>query len=210
MPVTSLMEAPPAVQAAVGGERVDFVAKAKRRVDARAGVITILVGVGLLAFMSIFFAAFFGPILMGGTSSFELNGEPVEAGWGDWGLLAVPGLVIGIFTLVALGIIVGGIVALVLPGKWFVGTQRGLLIVGARDRRAVDWEQFSGDISVRGDDARGTIVLGLRTGRYVSQKNGPSRYVPDTITIPGVPEALAIEQLIRRRVKENDPTPAGG
>lgn len=207
VPATSLVDVPPEVQAAVAGERIDFVVKAKRRVDLRTSLVLLFVGVGLLAFMSLFFAAFFGPILLGGVSEFELNGEPVEARWGDWHLLWVPAFVIGIFTLIALGVLVAAIVSFLLPGKWFVGTARGLVIVGARERRVVDWEQFSGDVLVRGDDATGTLTLGLRTGRMVSSKNGPPRYVPDTIVIPAVAEAYAIEGLVRQRVRENDPTP---
>ena len=38
-------------------------------------------------------------------------------------------------------------------------------------------------------------------------KNGPDRYVPDTLYITGIPHVFEIEQVCRKRIKENDPTP---
>jgi len=73
--------------------------------------------------------------------------------------------------------------------------------------RSVDWEQFSGDIEIRGNDQKGNITLGMRTGRMVSRKNGPDQYVPDTLYMSGIQNTLEIEKICRQRIKENDPTP---
>jgi len=93
-------------------------------------------------------------------------------------------------------------------GGYFVGTPTRLVHFSNGTIRSIDWEQFSGDIEVGGNEEKGNISLGLRTGKMVSQKNGPDRYVPDTIYISGIPEAFRIEQLCRIRIKENDPTPS--
>jgi hypothetical protein len=42
----------------------------------------------------------------------------------------------------------------------------------------------------------------------VSRENGPDRYVPDVIDIVEIPNAFEVEKICRRRIKENDPTPA--
>ncbi len=73
--------------------------------------------------------------------------------------------------------------------------------------RSIDWEQFSGDIEVSGDEFNGNLTLQMRTGKMVSSKNSGSRYVPDTIYISGIPSVYEIEQICRKRIKENDPTP---
>jgi hypothetical protein len=48
----------------------------------------------------------------------------------------------------------------------------------------------------------------MRTGKMVSSKSGPDRYVPDVVYLSGIPNVSEIEQICRRRIKENDPTPA--
>jgi len=47
----------------------------------------------------------------------------------------------------------------------------------------------------------------MRTGKMVSRKNGPDRYVPDVIYISEIPYVFEIEKICRARIKENDPTP---
>ena len=47
----------------------------------------------------------------------------------------------------------------------------------------------------------------MRTGRMVSRKNGPDEYVPDVIYMLEIPNVFEVEQICRRRIKENDPTP---
>jgi hypothetical protein len=41
----------------------------------------------------------------------------------------------------------------------------------------------------------------------VSRKNGPDEYVPDVIYMLEIPNVFEVEQICRRRIKENDPTP---
>ena len=73
--------------------------------------------------------------------------------------------------------------------------------------RSIDWEQFSGDIEVSGNVNKGNVSLQMRTGKMVSKKNGPDRYVPDVIYMSKIPNAFEIERICRKRIKENDPTP---
>jgi hypothetical protein len=42
----------------------------------------------------------------------------------------------------------------------------------------------------------------------VSRKEEPDRYVPDVIYILEIPDVFEVEQICRRRIKENDPTPS--
>ena len=58
-----------------------------------------------------------------------------------------------------------------------------------------------------GNEKKGNITLGMRTGRMVSRKNGGDQYVADTFYISGIPRVYEIEQICRKRIKENDPTP---
>jgi hypothetical protein len=58
---------------------------------------------------------------------------------------------------------------------------------------------------VSGTNDKGTITLEMRTG-YKSLGFG-NRYVPNIVYISGVPGVYEIEQILRKRIKEHDPTP---
>ena len=92
-------------------------------------------------------------------------------------------------------------------GGYYVGTPTRLIVFEKKGFRTVDWEQFSGDIAVSGNDQKGNISLGLRTGRMAGSKSGSDRYVPDTLYISGISDVFEVEKICRRRIKENDPTP---
>jgi hypothetical protein len=100
-----------------------------------------------------------------------------------------------------------GIYSIFKKGGYFVGTPTRLVHFQNGNIRSKDWEQFSGDIEVNGNAKKGNILLQMRTGRMVSRKNGPDRYVPDVIYISEIPNVYEIEQICRKRIKENDPTP---
>ena len=144
---------------------------------------------------------------MGQEVHFESNGVPTVAGPDNLGPLIVPGLIIGLFLFIGVLILAAGIVSLFKRGGYFAGTPTRLIHFYGRTTRSIDWEQFSGDIEVKGTERKGSIALKMRSGKTVSSKNGPDRYVPDVIYISGIPDVFDVERFCRRRIKENDPTP---
>ena len=199
---------PGLLAANLGSEKRDFAVMATRSQPLRMSLAVVLFGTFWLAFTSIFVIAFLGPVFAGREVHFLSNDVPVVAGPGNLKPLLLPALIIGIFVLVGLGMLSWGLRMLFKKGGYFVGTPTRLVHFSNGTIRSIDWEQFSGDIEVGGNEQKGNISLGLRTGKMVSQKNGPDRYVPDTIYISGIPEVFRIEQLCRMRIKENDPTPS--
>jgi hypothetical protein len=191
----------------IGSERKEFAVKAKRAQPYSVSMFLILFGAGWLAFTSIFVVAFLGPLFKGKEVHFTSNEVPVVAGPGNLEAITVPALIIGIFVLVGLILLSIGLYMLFKRGGYFVGTPTRLVHYSKGTIRSVDWEQFSGDIEIKGNNEKGTITLGMRTGRMVSKKNGPDQYVPDTFYISGIPNAIEIEKICRTRIKENDPTP---
>jgi len=188
-------------------ERKEFAVKASRAQPSKVSYFLILFGIIWLAFTSIFFVAFLGPLFAGNEVEFTVNDVPTVAGPGNLGPIILPALFIGVFVLVGIAILGGGIYTLVKKGGYFVGTPARLVHYRNGNVRSIDWEQFSGDIEVNGTPEKGNISLQLRTGRMVSQKNSSDRYVPDVIYITGIPDVFEIEKLCRKRIKENDPTP---
>jgi len=193
------------LNSALFGEIAEFVVKSNRSVPLKTSLGPILFGLLWLGFTGVFIAALFGPVLMGKEVHFTSNDVPTTAGPGNLEPLLCPGLFIGIFLLVGLAIFGYGVHQLIPREIWFAGTPTRLIILQKNKIRSVDWEQFSGDIEVSGNSGKVDINLGLRTGQMVSRKHG-SDYVPEVIYMVGISNALTVEQMCRRRIKENDPT----
>ena len=199
---------PQELSSSLSSENKDFAVKAGRAQPLKKSVSLILFGTVWTAFTSIFVFAFLGPLFQGKEVRFESNGAPTVASPDNLGPIIMPAIIIGVFVLVGVGMLTWGIYSIFKEGGYFVGTPTRLVHFQNGHIRSIDWEQFSGDIEVSGDAQKGNISLQMRTGRMVSRKNGPDRYVPDVIYISEIPNVFEIEQICRRRIKENDPTPA--
>ena len=189
----------------IGSESKDFAVKGGLAQPAKNSIAMIIFSLFWLAFTSIFVFAFLGPLLGGrettGSGNFVLSSDSMEG-------MTAPAIVIGIFAFVGLGMLAFGLASLFKKGGYFVGTPTRLVNYTKNSYRSIDWEQFSGDITVTGNETKGTITMGLRTGKMVSSKSSPDRYVPDVFYMTGIPQVFEIEQFCRKRIKENDPTPA--
>ena len=191
----------------IDSESKDFAVKAGRAQPRKKSFFLILFGTVWTAFTSIFVIAFLGPLFLGKEVHFESNGVPTVASSDNLSPIIVPALIIGFFVLVGIGMLSWGIYSMFKKGGYFVGTPMRLVHYHNGNFRSIDWEQFSGDIELSGNNQKGNISLQMRTGRMVSRKNGPDRYVPNVIYISEIPYVFEIEQICRRKIKENDPTP---
>lgn len=188
-------------------ENIDFAMKAGRAKPANQSFFLILFGTIWILFTSIFVAAFFGPIMLGGESHFTMNGVPEVASRDNLGPLLFPGILISVFLVIGFAVLIAGIVSLNKKGGIFVGTPMRLVQFRKGKLRSIDWEQFSGDIVVDAGKEKGSVALRLRSGKMVSRKNEPDKYVPEVIYISDIPKVLEVEESCRQRIKENDPTP---
>ncbi len=198
---------PPELSSSVSSENKDFAVKAGRAQPLKKSFSLILFGTVWTAFTSIFVFAFLGPLFLGKEVHFESNGVPTVASPDNLGPIVMPAIIIGVFVLVGIGMLSWGIYSIFKKGGYFVGTPTRLIHFQSGNIRSIDWEQFSGDIEVSGNAPKGNISLQMRTGKMVSKKNGPDRYVPDVIYISEIPNVFEVEQICRKRIKENDPTP---
>jgi hypothetical protein len=192
----------------LGEEKIDFSVKAKRAKPIKNSIGIILFGTVWTAFTSIFVFAFFGPIFIGEEVHFTSNGTPTIASPDNLEPLTFPGIIIGLFVLIGLSMLGFGIYSLIKKGGYFIGTETRLITYQNKSIRSIDWEQFSGDIEVSGNEFNGNLSLQMRTGKMVNSKNSGSRYVPNTIYLTGIENVYEIEQICRKRIKDNDPTPS--
>jgi hypothetical protein len=197
---------PEALNSIIGNEKVDFLEKAKRSQPLKKSIVTIVFGVIWTGFTSIFVFAFLGPVFSGEVVHFKSNGIPTEGSLDNFQPLLMPTIIITVFVLVGIALTVSGIYALFQQGGYFVGTSTRLIKFSKGIVNSYDWEQFTGNIEL--NIKKGDISLELRTGKMVSKKNGPDKFVPDIVDISGVKDVLNVEKLCRNRIKENDPTPA--
>ena len=199
---------PPELLSIVSPEKIDFATKAGRAKPKKKSILIILFGVVWTLFTSIFVFIFFVPIFQGKEVHFESNGVPTVASPDNLEPLLLPAIIVGLFLLIGIGMLSWGIFSMMKKGGYFVGTPTRLIFYQNGIIRSIDWEEFSGDIEISGDNTKGNISLLMRIGKMVSSKNGSDRYVPDVIYITEIPNVYEIEQICRKRIKENDPTPA--
>ena len=199
---------PPELLSIVSPEKMDFATKAGRDKPKKKSILIILFGVVWTLFTSIFVFIFFVPIFQGKEVHFESNGVPTVASPDNLEPLLLPAIIVGLFLLIGIGMLSWGIFSMMKKGGYFVGTPTRLIFYQNGIIRSIDWEEFSGDIEISGDNTKGNISLLMRIGKMVSSKNGSDRYVPDVIYITEVPNVYEIEKICRQRIKENDPTPA--
>ena len=191
----------------IDSERKDFAIKAGRAQPLKSSLAIIIFGTFWTAFTGIFVVAFLGPLFVGKEVHFESNGVPTVASPYNLGPILVPALIIGFFVLIGLAMLSWGFYSVFKKGGYFVGTPMRLIHYYKGTMRSIDWEQFSGDIEVNGNVNKGNVSLQMRTGKMVSKKDRPDRYVPDVIYMSKIPNAFEIERICRKRIKENDPTP---
>jgi hypothetical protein len=191
----------------LGQEKREFAVRAKRAEPMMKSIGLIIFGLVWTGFTSILLIVISYPLFTVGEVNFTSNGVETVATLDDMEPLMMPLIIIGLFVVVGIGMLGFGIFSLFKKGGYFVGTPTRLVHYKKGRIRSIDWEQFSGDIELSGNMENGSLVLGMRTGRMVSQKNSSDRYVPDAIHITGIPDVFTVEKICRTRIKENDPTP---
>lgn len=198
---------PEELNISISSESKDFAVKGNRAKPIGASVSRILFGAVWLGFVLFIMSMFLGPVFKGDIiQNFKdvLASKPDQENQ-QGGLFLL--LFFGLFVVIGLFMLLGGIFSLFKKGGYYVATPTRLVHYKNGQLKSSDWEQFTGNIEVKGSNKRGSITLEMRTGYMVSGKGG-SRYVPNVVYISGIPNVYEIEEICRRRIKENDPTPA--
>jgi hypothetical protein len=194
---------PPKLVSATVSENRDFAVKAGRILPLKTSLYIVFFGIVWIAFVSIFIFSFLVPIFQGEEVHFESNGVPMVASSDNLGPIIIPAILIIVLFLIGIGILLWGICSIFRQGGYFVGTPTRLVYLQNGRIRSIDWQQFSGDIEISGNAQKGDILLRMRTGKMVESKGGSNKYVPNTIYISEIPNVFEVEQICRKRIKEN-------
>ncbi len=100
---------PPDLSVAIGSEKNNFAVKAKYYQLPKNSFSLIISGLIWTVLSGFFAVAFLGPIFQGKEIHFTSNGSATIAGPGNFGPAIAPTLVIGVFSLIGIGILVFGI-----------------------------------------------------------------------------------------------------
>ncbi|WP_158837533.1 hypothetical protein [Polaribacter sp. L3A8] len=192
----------------ISPEQADFIIKSARNYPKKKGLFLLFFSLFWNAFVSIFVIAFIVPVLSGKEVHFKENDVPTSGSLDNWEPILVPSLVIGLFVVVGIGLFIWAFVQLFQKGGYFVGTETRFIKYRTGELIVKDWEQFSGNIKMSSNKSGiGELELELRTGKMQSRNKGADRFVPDVVYISGIKNVFEIEKKIRKRIKENDPTP---
>jgi hypothetical protein len=197
-------ELPEELNISLGSENREFAVKGTFAQPVIASVFGILSGAGWLGFTILLMSFFIEPDFLNYAIQSFTSSEAADSGEGEKIYYLFIIVFFGIFLSVGLYMVLKGIFSLFRNGGYFVGTPTRLVHFRKGKLRSCDWEQFTGEIVVKGNNNKGDITMVMKTGSIVKSKNS-SRFVPDYIYMLRIEGALDIEQICRRRIKENDP-----
>jgi hypothetical protein len=183
---------PPELIKNISDEPIDFAVKPPRAQPRSVSLFILFFSLFWLGFTSIFFFAVIMPALKP-----DYNGEPVK----------MPAIVISIFGFIGLCLLTFAISVMMRKGGYYIGTPTRLIHYKPDKIRSVYWNAFTGEIEVEGTNEKGTITMSLSSGRMVTRENIKGRryehFVKDTIEICDIPGVFDVEQICRKRIKEN-------
>ena len=191
----------------IGDEPVDFVIKPKwnyTRKKVRTFILMSLIWNGIVA---LFLYAMYVPLLTKGKVHFKSNGVPVVASLDNLKPLLVPSLIISIFLVIGIIMIVWSFTSYFQKGSIFVATPTRFIKYRPNLINLYDWGQFTGNSRINLNKTSGSIEFLLKTGK-IYKNDGNKRFVPDKIEIAGISNVLEVEEICRKRIKQNAPAPA--
>ncbi|MDD3877322.1 MAG: hypothetical protein PHT69_11910 [Bacteroidales bacterium] len=190
----------------IGNENIDFSVFAKRSEPIGKSIRLILFAL-LWSTIPVFGSiAFFGPLFKGEIVHFKSNGIARTASLDNFEPLIIPSLAIGFFLVMGFGMLTWGLLSFFKKGGYFVGTDSRLINYNRGNIKYYNWEQFTGNIEL--NVKKGNISLELKKKEMLNRAIRLNKFTPEYIHISGVDEILEIENICRKRIKENSESPA--
>jgi hypothetical protein len=187
---------PQVLRSVISGETYDFALKSGLRRPFRKSLSQITFGLIFTAVTGVFVYIYLNSVNFSDAGAIDTLGS---------GKLAR--LLFAAFLATGLTILLSGIFKAFSRGGYFVGTAKGLISCRKGKIHTTDWQRFAGDITIKGNENKGSIELVMRPGNLGAGETNLN-YAPGIIYITSIRDPFEIERLIRRRIRENDPTPA--
>lgn len=190
---------------AVASESKEFVVKSTHALPYGRPLSQVLFGISLIGLVTWFFSVIIGPIF---TKDFV---QSISANLGElknqqnpdgaYGVL----IVFSVFLVIGIVVIITGMIPLFKKGGYFIGTPSRIVKCKNGNLCSYKWDEFTGNIRVRGTDKRGSIILDKTTG-YTRNSKSRSYYVPYRVYMFGIQNIHEIEKICRLRISEHGPS----
>ncbi len=184
-------------------QKKDFVIKSGRTEPATKIIANIFIGVCCIIPAVFVTPGYLIPLLQGKDIYLTYNGESVIANLNNFSPLVMYSIAIGFLFLFGLLSLFWGIYLVFKKGGYFVGTASGLINYRDGKIRSINWEEFSGEIKVTGNDRKGNIMLIMQKGLAVPSRGGGNHFIPANVYISEIPNISEIEKICRKRINEN-------
>lgn len=154
-------ELPQDLYEAIGAENKDFAFKAGSSRPFRKSLPGIISGLLWIGFFSLLFFGIFNLDIKGMLESGAAENQTINPALYFLGFC-------GIFYLIGLIILVSAIIPVIRRGGYFIGTPARLIHYRNGKLRLIGWDQFTGDMQVRGKEQGGNISLYIEN-RYLEE-----------------------------------------
>jgi hypothetical protein len=180
---------PEDLQRLIEHDTIDFITKAKRNFPIKKSLSLVFFGTAWTALSSIFIQSFTEPFLASKS-------------------IPVPGLVIGLFFIVGIGILISGVRSLFQKGGYFVGTTKSLIKYRNGKITRTTWNKFTEKIEITNKVDGGSLAFILNTFTIDIPSDADSyranvKVTYDKIYMTDVQEVYEIERKCRRRIRKN-------
>lgn len=189
---------PHALRQKLQGVRVDACVKSKNKYPRGPLLARFGFSIVWLAMCTFMFGMMFSELFTTGKLPMTVNGSP-KVYTMDTIFPSFPALFSLIFFGVGIVILVSALYQWFKPGAYYAVTEENLMELTNNERRKIDWAQFTGSVRQKKD----ALIFTLKSGKIVSNDNG-SRYVADRIFINGLDEPSRLENLILKRIREDE------
>jgi len=193
----------PEIQSILGNEAVDFVVTANRAHSVKRSYLLIVSGFLWFLFMAMFGIAMLLPIVKGENVYFSNEQGSQVANLTHLTPIIIPAICVGILFFIGVGVFCYGLLIYFQKGGMFIGTPTRLITFRNNTIGITMWENFSGDIEIEGDNQKGNLFLGMRSGLLLRARRGAESYVPNVITMYAISGAFDVMDICNKRIKEN-------
>jgi hypothetical protein len=182
-------DVPEDLQRLIEHDTIDFITKAKRNFPIKKSLGLLFFGTAWTALSSIFIQSFTEPFLASKS-------------------IPVPGLVIGLFFIVGIGILISGLSSLFQKGGFFIGTAQSLIKYRNGKITRTAWNEFTEKIEITNKVDDGSLAFTLNTFSIDIPSDADSnrtttKVTYDKIYMTDVQEVYEIERKCRKRILEN-------
>lgn len=193
----------PEIQSILGNEAVDFVVTANRAHSVKRSYLLIISGFLWFLFMAMFGIAMLLPIVKGENVYFSNEQAAQVANLTHLTPIIIPAICVGLLFFIGVGVFCYGLLIYFQKGGMFIGTPTRLITFRNNTIGITMWENFSGDIEIEGDNQKGNLFLGMRSGLLLRARRGAESYVPNVISMYAISGAFDVMDICNKRIKEN-------